>query len=238
MKLLLLLWIVISGHAWSQSHQFSTENCDLNLESQRKYKAIVDLVDHYRGEVKLRYQEELKLILLDDCRDLHASANLTVQGSTPFLMISPRMITAFSEKALVLVTCHELGHFLGVINPKTAKVRAPIDPRLSLEGEADFFAGICYRNYLVRNGEYEFEKEVASAAREVLILFHSHDTILDPDEIRKKRFKGKKGIDPKHPEPGCRLLSMLNGASDLERPRCWYNPKEEKGIFKASSKIY
>ncbi len=59
---------------------------------------------------------------------------------------------AMTEEALVYGICHELGHHLGGAPLKTTQNRLELGIRVSVEGQADYFAGmICFKRVFANN---------------------------------------------------------------------------------------
>jgi hypothetical protein len=172
MKLVLILTILLAHAAWSQSEDLPQKYCQLDQSSENKFKAIEALVDGYRPEIESRFKDHLLVVWMktNDCKFIQANVNVP-PGGPPFLNVTPGILSAFSESTLLLAACHEVGHFLGSVTPKEARVKSSADIRLSLEGEADYFAGSCYRDYLLRNGETDVEQKIEASAREFLIFF-------------------------------------------------------------------
>jgi hypothetical protein len=115
------------------------------------------------------------------------------------------------------VTCHELGHILGDV-PLSAipnYEETKFDPRDSVEGEADYFAGRCMLVLYPKTEHTElinsFVNIVEKASGEKLGHF---EQLFD-----------FKGINENYPTPVCRVHSFESGLKLRERPTCWYNPK-------------
>jgi hypothetical protein len=126
-------------------------------------------------------------------------------------------INKFTELSIAVVACHEIGHILGEVTYVSAGALERDSSFIGVEGEADYFAGICSNRYF-RN-----EELTQRAIRETFSILYNDDT-LDENMAKIPSNYFNKGINTFYPFAECRLLSALNGASNLPRPKCWYNP--------------
>jgi hypothetical protein len=126
-------------------------------------------------------------------------------------------LEAFDLPALLLAGCHELGHILGEITPKMAGEPGREIENDGVEGEADYFAGRCFRE-AVDSDEASFFYALDSLWRGL------YGTPPNPRKAERERYTRGRGINPTYPDADCRALSMLSGFREEPRPACWYNP--------------
>lgn len=201
----------------------ASAQCALSSASSAKLGMLSDLVESYQDRIMQRYGERVRfeLVPTTDCRRISANSGHRQDGSFS-ISISPGAVDYFSADALVLVGCHELGHILGEVTPLEAGVTSRFDPRDSLEGEADYFAGSCARDSL------NAPERVLLAGMEVLRFLHGQNYVFNLRKASKRVYRRLNGIDPEYPNPSCRLLSIQRGAENGARPSCWYHPRENR----------
>ena len=189
--------------------------------TEEKTSIVKEIVASYQSEALGRLGQMIELRLSDttDCRFIQAYGGHDKSG-IPHVTFFPGLVREFSSDAVLFTLCHELGHLFGSVNPQSMGIATPYDPRDSIEGEADYFAGSCILNYL------KDETLAFQAGKEALQKFMGPTIKMAPDKARKKKYKH--GIDFDYPNPDCRLLTILNGIKGEERPKCWYNPKENR----------
>lgn len=193
----------------------------MDQAATQKLEIVAEVIGSYQPLAleKLSRLIELRVSETTDCRFIQAYGGHDKAG-IPHVTFFPGLIREFSSNAVLFTLCHELGHLFGSVTPKDAGIATPYDPRDSIEGEADYFAGSCILNYL-KDETLAFE-----AGKEALQKFMGPSTTMDPERARKKKYKH--GIDFDYPNPDCRLLTILNGIRGEDRPTCWYNPKEKR----------
>ncbi len=180
------------------------------------------LVDYHITEGRLRYGHKIDLEFVEE--DM-VNAFAYYDGEKAGLGVDMMLLKIMTPDEALIVLCHELGHALGDM----AHSKFPNDPKhrednpLSLEGEADYFAGKCAVDYYVN-----FEGLDYSAAQEKA-FFSAHSmfgTLYETDGINAEKAKSARfnGVNYEYPDPNCRTLSVWAGAEGLPRPKCWYNP--------------
>jgi hypothetical protein len=174
-------------------------------------------------------------------KNYRGKVTLTISGG---LAKKPTMtIDAFR-----LILCHEMGHYFGGL-PK----KGPYDWATN-EGQSDYYSTAkCFKR-LVPNKEERLPRVKAAA---LVVTRHLAESIgLNPEEItlEKKSTKQVQQTSPLHPDPQCRLDTLIAGElcdvdpysefskTDVDsgaclhrsideneragaRPRCWYRPK-------------
>lgn len=122
-----------------------------------------------------------------------------------------------TEDMLALGLCHELGHLYGG-TPLSDEFN-----HLSLEGQADYWSASCFMKVVgslqVRAGSDD-DRLIAAAL--VLTAFYAdnrsiaHPRVDNPDEsVVSETLRV-------HPEPQCRLDTILSASRNLNRPSCWF----------------
>lgn len=137
------------------------------------------------------------------------------------LVTTPYGLETVSKEGLFGLLCHEAGHHLGG-EPNYSGRKAPGGVSLSVEGQADFWAGsVCIPGLFDRllSGSGSTEANFTGVAIEFL------ETL----GFSEKKIGGDPGTDfpgilEQHPNGPCRFRTLLAGIQGRERPRCWYNP--------------
>lgn len=123
-------------------------------------------------------------------------------------MLHHRLMT---EQTLLLLLCHEMGHFLG--GPPT-KARGGWS---STEGQADYYSSFqCARE--VGLDEVSFYDSALNLTRIYASVTFSPDPFLDrcdPAVVTRTNFG--------YPSVQCRLDTLLAGWKNLPRPQCWFS---------------
>lgn len=138
-------------------------------------------------------------------------------------------LTNGSEDSFALILCHEAGHLYG-----GKPVRDEYN-NLSLEGQADYWAtSICFPKILPRLGNRTPSRHSLNYCQDDLLCARTVDAVLvvtahfaenrnlphprieTPDETVVT------STNLTHPNPQCRLDTMLAGLKGLSRPLCWY----------------
>ncbi|MES2525959.1 MAG: hypothetical protein V4598_02690 [Bdellovibrionota bacterium] len=124
-----------------------------------------------------------------------------------------------SEDTMALILCHETGHLYGG-NPVSDEFN-----KLSLEGQADYWAaGLCLDKILPqlspRMGQSIRERKI-DAFLAVTAQFAEnrnlpHPRLETPDQTVVET------TNQTHPNPQCRLDTMMAGMNGNPRPACWY----------------
>lgn len=202
------------------SFQTSASVC-WDQSTEEKTRVIKEIISAYqpRAMETLGQMIDLRLNETTDCRFIQAYGGHDKAGF-PHVTFFPGLVREFSPNAVIFTLCHELGHLFGAVTPRDIGIATPYDSRDSIEGEADYFAGSCILEYL-KDETLAFE-----AGREALQKFMGPSTSMDLERARKKKYKH--GVDYDYPNPDCRLLTILNGIQGIERPTCWYNPKDKR----------
>lgn len=157
-------------------------------------------------------QNELTVVF--DSEDPKVNAELTKVANELTIRVWGGMLRhrLMTEETLLLLLCHEIGHYLG--GPPT-KARGGWS---STEGQADYFAGLhCARS--VGLDEVSFYDSALDLSRIYAGVTFSPEPQLecsDPTVVSRTNFG--------YPSVQCRLDSMLAGWKGLPRPQCWFSP--------------
>jgi len=187
-----------------------------NITSPADNKILIQqLVESYQTAVKKKSGTPIQLSFRD-AQIMQELGGFDAEGEL-VMIIYHGILTAPTGTALT-TTCHELGHILGSVPLSTAIIgRTRTDPRDSVEGEADYFAGGCVRRYHQQLGLSESVSQQAARTCFQNIYGYTPDETLAAEQVYP-------GINGKYPSPECRLLSTLAGIKGSPRPKCWYNP--------------
>lgn len=171
----------------------------------------------YRGDGYLRYDHRIDLNFIEE-DELNAYATWNPMGQISVNFFN-KLLQSFTMDEVQLVVCHELGHLLGNLSHR--EIGSKSSP-LSVEGEADYFAGKCLVYTFM---ELEGFDRNGAQEKAFLAALGAYSKLYETD-AHARHAEGMRydGINPSYPEPACRTLTVWNGAEDLPRPKCWYNP--------------
>jgi len=171
-------------------------------------------VERYQQKVVVRFFEEPH-----HCDVIQMTAALDRRNGQPRMEVYHGILEAMETDAIIAATCHELGHFFGDVSLEEAgQQESDVNLALSVEGEADYFAGKCVTQFLP--GRHA----ATEAGRNLFATLHG-DRAIDHHQAMSEVYSLQRGIDASYPTPQCRMLSYLAGVLDEPRPKCWYNPQ-------------
>lgn len=181
-------------------------------------------------------------------RDINAYAYYDA-NDMPAIVISGGMAQhkSLSLDGLALIACHEIGHFLGG-EPKKKRGRSEKRSWSSAEGQADYFSvGCLARFFESASPVFDFERrekaeekfpkssdEVKRVCRDSLCERLAFASLSVAKVYAQVKFYSRELslINPSsqeayetilsHPDPQCRLDTMLAGILEKERPACWF----------------
>lgn len=182
---------------------------------------IHNVVGLQRGEGRIRYGTQIDVNIIKN--DLVNASAIYDSGSISVNFFEG-LLKSLTEDEVVIVVCHELGHLNGDLTLSAIGFTpaSGLKNPLSVEGEADYFAGKCAVSYYMDIEGLPFEgaqEKTFFAAINAFSKLYSYSAKGQNASSRKFR-----GINDDYPEPDCRVLSVWNGAEGLARPKCWYNP--------------
>jgi hypothetical protein len=195
--------------------------CLSNPEIADKQIAVRHVVHRHQDLARARYGHMIEVRFMDDSRHcdlVNMEAGLDERGHRPRIFIYHGLLTRLSIEGIIAATCHELGHFFGeVTRGQAGETGRPVELLMSVEGEADYFAGRCLADY------YGSIPGAVEAGRKLYGSLHI-DMKINENLARGRAYEQNHGIDTKYPDPHCRMLSLISGALGESRPACWYNP--------------
>lgn len=119
-----------------------------------------------------------------------------------------------TEDSFALLLCHETGHLYG------GRPWGDDKNQLSLEGQADYWSHKCFHQIVPKLAPRTGDRLKEAAL--VLTAFYAdnrniqHPRVDTPDEtVVPETLKT-------HPEPQCRLDTILAGSAGRPRPKCWF----------------
>jgi hypothetical protein len=191
-------------------------------ESKAIREIVGNLVALYRGDGYLRYDQRIELNFIEE-DVVNAFAGFDEKG-TMSVNFFKKLLEDFSDDEVVIVVCHELGHLLGNLT-STEIARYPLDRSrdpLSVEGEADYFAGQCAVHYFM---EIEGFDSNGAAEKTFSAAVGAFSKLYEVDAAGQNAQRAQfPGVNTDYPDPSCRTLSVWHGAEEKQRPKCWYNP--------------
>lgn len=167
-----------------------------------------------RFEDIFKSQMNHNLTVVFEHEDPKVNAEFTRNGDELTIRVWGGMLghRLMNESTLLLLLCHEMGHYLG--GPPT-KARGGWS---STEGQADYYSSsLCARN--VGLDEVSFYESALNLARIYAAVTFSPAPDLDrcdPLIVPRTNFG--------YPSVQCRLDTLLAGWRNLPRPQCWFIP--------------
>lgn len=121
-----------------------------------------------------------------------------------------------TEDSFALLLCHETGHLYG------GRPWGDDKNQLALEGQADFWSPECFKR-IVSKLEPRSGDRLTEAALVLTAFYADNRTIAHPRVDTHDESVVNETLKT-HPEPQCRLDTILAGASGKSRPLCWFKP--------------
>jgi hypothetical protein len=182
-------------------------------------QVVRNVVALYQGDAHLRKYNGIQLKFIEE--DV-VNAQADYDGKNATVSFFRKLLTDMTADEVIIAACHELGHVLGGMPPHRIGQGDERDP-LSIEGEADYFAGRCAVQY------YRDIEGIDTAGAQEKTFFAAVGLFEKLYEVRVNAQKAQtdryKGVNLGYPEPSCRALSVWSGAERVRRPACWYNPR-------------
>jgi hypothetical protein len=197
----------------------------ISFSADEKISAVKELIESYQNETLGKTGNYISIVFNPEQR---FQANAKIYADRSLITIYAGLVKEMTPLELVSIACHEIGHILGEIKEANVIGGGVRQFREAVEGEADYFGGGCLRKYLE---ETVFEKDSKTFAAEVAASAYQklhHSRV--PLKASLARTQKVIGILPAYPSPECRLLTVLNGIAEKERPKCWYNPSLSEAI--------
>ncbi len=175
-------------------------------------KGLESAVEGFRESVKAELPSGLNLIIRMDILNLRTNADIVKQGNELTIQVLGGMLRhrSMTPDALLLLLCHEVGHFLG---------GPPLKSRTgwsSTEGQSDYYSGEkCAR--LLGMDESSFIN-----AAVVLTSIYAEVSKEAPPQIEQCDERRVERTNFGYPSAQCRLDTLVAGWTGKERPRCWF----------------
>lgn len=178
--------------------------------------------------------------------NVNAYAGLDLEDN-PFIKVTAGMAghRYLTNDGLALILCHEIGHFLGG-DPKKLRGNSGKRSWSSAEGQADFYAtSDCLSKILFSNKalntDDEVSQDVMNQVREICKTSICERLALASYSVAKvyadvKRYRYELSLvkpsyyevyrtNLAHPDPQCRLDTLVAGINSNPRPACWFYSK-------------
>ena len=181
-----------------------------------------DLIDAYGeevaslgGQLQIEYQYKNK----------SRGAYTTRKGNIWRIVIGGSYLNKKDDGVLRVLLCHELGHHLG---GKPYKFLGSGEHSwISAEGQSDYFAGVECAKRLIHSEEHFIDSAEGFAQK----MWSKNRKKDGPKPNRNQTSELiARQTDLSHPEPQCRLDTLIAGYYCPEgqdcRPRCWFKPSE------------
>jgi len=169
-------------------------------------------------------------------------------------------LKGLNSEGFKIALCHEMGHIFG------GSPRVQPTGKYSSEGQSDYFAPSCFKELNAGKNNKDFLKgktltpfikkscQKYNGREELLcqrtmLAIHSdmegfrdlpnHNETFSMEEIDSTIAQYTNFND--YPNYQCRINTLVAGALELERPRCWYNPNNHEinqDIYDSSLEFY
>jgi hypothetical protein len=216
MKQLLVIFAAVSMGLFSTPAHARTDK-----------ELVRDIIESQGELIYDRYHRGIDLRFDPKPGEINAYATFNEDDlEQPQITIYDELLRVMDQDEIVIVVCHEIGHHLGHMKFKELGQRmAPWD-EMSVEGEADYFAGQCAKRFFQGEGEADPTDRIIAAARNAFTTLAEERL---PPAVETG--PGFPGVNDTYPDMVCRMISVEHGARGYRRPECWYNPKDEYRRF-------
>jgi hypothetical protein len=189
------------------------------IDGPEMRQIVKNVVSLYQNESYGRYNARVDLNFVEE--DV-LNAFAVWQGKNASVNFYKTLLEKLTQDEVIVVVCHELGHVLGDLTEEKAGGESRGDP-LSLEGEADWFAGRCAVGYYQDIEGFSLEGAQEKTFQAAVDVFSKiYETEAVAQRAASKKFGG---INLSYADPDCRALSVWAGAEGRPRPSCWYDPQ-------------
>lgn len=230
--------LTLSSFAFAEVNVFIEKRAGL---SEADVERMMENFDElYGARVKKKFKKDLKISVQSSD---YFGAN--VDGGYRDNFVNLRMFipnTKIKLPDVMVVFCHEMGHLVS----DGKRVRFGFSKTMAAEGQSDYFATFCARDYMNAYGatqEMLAETEVDPDVKKVCETNKLKDFTVDHCKIILQGYKSslrlsggfnmsyeteldRRVIFTKrgHPEDQCRIDTVKNAVLGKGRDRCWYNP--------------
>lgn len=214
MKLLLVIFLLISV-SWARTHEDFVYATGKKLEKRRFFEIIRLLKNEFQ---ELAVARGTKFEIFADYDSDWAQA-FARRWDTDHILVYGGLaaIPNVTEDAFALVLCHEIGHLYG------GRPYSDEHNELSVEGQADYWSASCFERILPKLPHREGNRLQDAAL--VLTSFYADNRNIPHPEVHTPDVTVVSSTLKTHPEPQCRLDTILAGLTRGPRPLCWYFPE-------------
>jgi len=211
---LLFLCLLISGHVFSHTDETVAFSKGPKLPRKRFFEIIRIFETEFQELARVKGR---KFEIFADYNSDWAQA-FARRWETDHILVygGAASLGGDTEDTFALLLCHETGHLYG---------GAPWSDEhneLSLEGQADYWSASCFKRILPRLSPREGDR-LTDAALALTAFYADNRGIAHPD-VTTPDLTVVDRILKTHPEPQCRLDTILSGMRESERPLCWWKP--------------
>lgn len=182
-------------------------------------KALVDIkkaetaVEIFQDTIAPEIPKDHALIIRLESLNPRVNADIVKNGGEVVIQIMGGMLRheKMTPDVLMLLLCHEMGHFLGGPPLKSRKGWS------STEGQSDYFSGLkCTRSL-------GFDEATFIDAALALTSIYAEVGREAPPRLDQCDDRTVDRTNYGYPSVQCRLDTLMSGWSGRERPRCWFN---------------
>lgn len=176
-------------------------------------RSIENTVETFRSKIVQELPAEIELVVRLETLSPRINAEVERKDNELVLQVFGGMLAReeLAPEVLILLLCHEFGHFAGGPPLKSRKGWS------STEGQADYYSGLrCAKLMGLDEGTFlEAALKLASIYSDVTGQPRPRLESCDPAQVGRTNFG--------YPSVQCRLDTLVAGWTGLERPRCWFS---------------
>jgi hypothetical protein len=194
----------------------STQNFIMADAKATEVEIVKDIISMHQSYARAQLGRDISLKILETDEPPNANASFQGPNRGPLITYYSSLLYLNQDDDVITVVCHELGHLIG------SRAAGSAHGLFAIESESDYFAGQCAVRYYTSIRNYSLSQAQTAAGDGAQKSFSRlYKKRINPNEAR---FQVYDGINQSYSSPPCRVLSVIHGAMDWNRPKCWYNP--------------
>jgi hypothetical protein len=175
-------------------------------------RVMEQIAQRFESTMVRDFPKDHELVIRFDPLNPRINAEVTMEDGFVAISVWGGMLShpKMKPNTLLILLCHELGHFLG---------GPPLKSRTgwsSTEGQADYYSSLgCVKNFGVNEGEFiEAATAITSIYAEVTQQPRPQLDRCDQSIVNR--------INYGYPTAQCRLDTLIAGWKENPRPACWF----------------
>ncbi len=208
--------------------------------------ALKEITSHYEN----KYSNIVnKFNIIKNWKSDHPNLSVTLNNNEYSLIANGgyARLKGLDIEGFKIALCHEMGHFFA------GAPRVQPTGKYSSEGQSDYYAASCFMELIQNkdnkaflenkvltpfiieqcsekkgNEKYSCERTLLAISKDMEGLRHipNNNEVFSMEMIDDTIAKHTNFND--YPNYQCRINTLVAGALNKERPRCWYNPKDQE----------